>query len=219
MEMPKGVRLMELTPDKVKELWDKLHVIDGLFDDMTKGNFQLFVSRLQAPDSVWLEREDGNGILYLTSVIPGLSAFGHVVYWDKRLRGREDFTLECLHWLMDMLRLRKVNVWLPDYSKAAHAFIKRLGFTQEGKLRAWSFSGGKLFDMHTFGIMYEEVINGRLHETGDGHISRSTPEHGNGLVSEPTETGRSTDGRTGDSDLRSGSQPDAEHDREIRTGA
>lgn len=198
MEMPEGVQLMELTPDKVKLLWDKLHVIDGLFDDMTRGNFQYFVSRLQQPDSVWLEREDGNGILYLTSVIPGLSAFGHVVYWDKRLRGREDFTLSTLLWLMDMLSLRKINVWLPDYSKAAIAFVKRLGFKHEGTLRMWSYSNGKLFNMEAFGITQEEALNGRLHETGDGDVPRTVSGSSEQVVHEQHGEDDTTDADTGD---------------------
>jgi len=193
MEMAKGVHLMQLTPQKVTELWDKLHVIDGLFDDYTRGNYQMFVQRLQAPDSVYLERDDNNGILYLTGVVPGLRAYGHVVYWDKRLRKREDSTLSCLQWLMSMLSLRKVNVWLPSYAKAAMGFTKRMGFKHEGTLRNWSYSNGQLFDIEAFGITSEEVFNERFHETADAGVRSTTPESSDGLVSEPTEQADTTD--------------------------
>ncbi len=196
MDLPKGVELLTLTPDKVKELWDRLHVIDGLFDDMTKGNYQHFLARLYARDSVYLERSDGNGIIYVTQVIPGLSAFGHVVYWDKRLRGREDSTIECLQWFMDVLQLRKINVWLPDYAKAAIAFAKRIGFKHEGTLRNWSYSNGRLFNMEAFGITKEEVLNERLHETGSAGIRRSTSGASEELVSEL--------GTSADADISSG---------------
>lgn len=192
-EVPKGAHLMQLTPQKITELWDKLHVIDGLFDDYTRGNYQLFVQRLQLPNSVYLERDDGNGILYLTDVVPGLKASGHVVYWDKRLRGREDFTLSCLQWLINMLSLRKVNVFLPSYAKAAIAFTKRMGFTHEGTLRRWSYSDGKLFDMESFGITNEEVYNERIHESGDGDIRRTVSEGRDELVSELPERTSSDD--------------------------
>lgn len=200
---------MELSPQKVNELWDKLHVIDGLFDDYTKGNYNLFVQRLQSRDSVYLERDDGNGILYLTGVKPGLGAFGHVVYWDKRLRGREEFTLSCLQWLITMLSLRKVNVWLPAYSKAAIAFTKRLGFKHEGTIRSWSYSNGKLFDIEAFGITSEEVYNERLHESADGNVRGTTSRSSEELLQQP---GPSKDGTDEPShDRESKPDGDTEH--------
>lgn len=198
MEMPKGVHLMQLTPQKVTELWDKLHVIDGLFDDYTRGNYQIFVQRLQSPDSVYLERDDGNGILYLSGVVPGLRAYGHVVYWDKRLRKREDFTLSCLQWLMSMLSLRKVNVWLPSYAKAAVAFTKRMGFKHEGTLRNWSYSNGQLFDIEAFGITSEEVFNERVYEyeSADAGVSSAASSGSNELLSEYADTGNESSNST-----------------------
>lgn len=214
MEMPKGIQFLELTPEKVKSLWEKLNVIEGLFDDYSKGNFQVFLSALQDRNSVWLERTDGNGLLYLTQVRPGLSAQGHVVFWDKRLRGREDFTLETLLWLMDMLKLQKVNVWLPTYAKAAIAFTKRVGFKFEGHIRNWSYSKGKLFDIDAFGITREEAENEWFHGIGDERVRRTVHGSSNGLVQESEST---TDGDTGDTNEQPVNATDATEHREVRS--
>lgn len=156
--LPEGVHILELSPEKAQEIWDKFSAIPGIFDDYSKNRPDLFLQRLLAPDTVWLERDDGNGVLYLTDVIRGLSAVGHIVYWDKRLRGREDFTMNCLRWLMDVIPLQKINVFLPDFAKTAQAFATRMGFKQEGKLRNFSFYDTKLHDCFLFGMTREEAL-------------------------------------------------------------
>jgi len=173
--MPEGVKLLELDPAKMQDLWNKMNTIPGILDDFHKDNPQAFVQQLQSRDTVWLERTDGNGILYLTNVVRGLSATGHILYWDKKLRGREQFTLDTLKWLTKAVPLLKVNVFLPEFAKAAEAFTQRLGFRKEGVLRRWSVSQGKPFDMLVYGILAEELMameapNGVEQSTGDTDI-------------------------------------------------
>lgn len=172
MDMPKGIQFLELTSkEKVLELWEKLNSISGLWDDFTVNRPDLFFQSLQAPNSVWLERTDGNGILYLKSVVPGLSASGHLVYWDRRLRGREKETMDALRWVMQSIPLQKVNLFLPDYAGSVRRFADRCGFKQEGCIRKWSYSGGKTFDVYVFGITRDEAF--AQVEEDDGPILRA----------------------------------------------
>ena len=158
MDAPKGTKWLELTKEKALWLWEKLNEIPGLWDDFTVNRPDLFFKELSSPDSVWLEKDDGNGILYLKRVVPGLSASGHVVYWDKRLRGREEFTMDTLRWMMQNIPLQKINLFLPDYAGAARNFAVRCGFTLEGRIRKWSYSGGRTFDVYVYGITREEAF-------------------------------------------------------------
>lgn len=200
-ELPKGVQFLQIDSlQKVKELWDKLSSINGLFDDFERGRSDIFLNKLQSRDTLWLERTDGNGILYLTNIIPNLSATGHVVYWDKKLRGREEFTMDVLRYLMNQIPLVKVNLYLPDYARAARAFASRIGFKKEGTIRRWSRSNGRLFDISIYGITQEEAFNGKLHGTERKDVSGSEHRHGKELHEErasSTSGGPSSaDGRT-----------------------
>jgi hypothetical protein len=209
MQLPDGVQIMSLDSiDKVKDLWDKLNEINGLFDDYHKDRGDVFMNMLQAPNTVFLERTDGNGILYLTEVIPNLSATGHIVYWDKRLRGREEFTLNVLRWLMQVIPLVKMNVFLPDYAKAARAFTERLGFKREGKLRQWSYQNGKLFDMFVFGMTIEEALNGKLDATTSTDVSSTTHRSASGVSEQQDGTTSSTVDRSRDSKSELGDTTD-----------
>lgn len=164
-KMPDGIKFLELNFNKITELWDKMRMISGLYDDFSRDNFKLFQAKIVDPASVWLECTDGFGILYLTNIIKGLSGTGHILYWDKKLRGREDFTLRILKWLMDMVPLIKVNLYLPDYARTARLFAERLDFHREGKIRRWSFNNGKPFDICVYGITYEEARDGVILRT------------------------------------------------------
>jgi hypothetical protein len=158
IKMPEGVRLLEVTPEKLQKIWGELSKIDGLFDDYSRDRMDIFLRKITSPDTVWLERTDGNGLLYLTSVLPNLSATGHLVYWDRKLRGREKFTIDCLAWLVQVIPLEKVNLYLPDFAKIARSFAKRVGFVKEGCIRNWSYNNEKLFNMYIYGMTRVEVL-------------------------------------------------------------
>jgi len=160
---PEGTQVLELTFPKLQNLWEKLSKISGLFDDFHRNNPSLFLQLLTSKDTAWFERTDGNGILYLTSIIPRLSATAHIVYWDKRLRGKEEFTLNALKWVFQKFDLKKINLYLPEYASIAQHFAKKLGFQKEGQIRRWSLSKGKPFDIIVYGMIPEEVFDGKLH--------------------------------------------------------
>jgi hypothetical protein len=157
---PQGTRLLILTPEKLRMIWGRMDGINGLFDDFAKGRPDIFLQGLLAPENVWLELEDGNGVLYATSVMPGLSAQVHFVYWDRKLSPRIALTNEGLVWLVERLNLQKINAVIPDFCKAALHFAKKLGFVHEGVVRRYSYSGGKLYNAVYLGMTREEVLDG-----------------------------------------------------------
>lgn len=193
---PPGTKYLELTFDKVSFLWKRLGEISGLFDDYTRNDQAAFRQWLMAPDSIWLERLDGNGVLYLTQVRPHLSAVAHFVYWDKKLSGREEFTMDCLRWAMSNADLKKINSYIPHFAGAALHFARKLGFKKEGYIRRWSYSRGKLFDAIVYGMTYEEAFDGRVHESADEHGRAAEPDDGlhDELLQEPASTNDSGEG-------------------------
>jgi len=183
-EVPEGTRQLVGGIDKLSEIWNRISGISGVFDDYTKGRVDMFLGLFLRPDTWWLEREDGNGILYLTNIQPRLSAQAHVIYWDKKLRGREAFTMNCLLFAVNAFDLKKVNLTLPDYAGAAIAFAERIGFKREGLLRNWSYSNSKLYSVYWYGMTREEVINGSGLITTDADLQQSSAVRGHGSPTE-----------------------------------
>jgi len=174
IEPPKGAKFLEInSPQKIMQIWLTLNDIKGLFDDYTKNRPDLFRNLVVMPNTLWLEREDGNGLLYLTEIMPGLSANAHIVYWDRILSGKEDFTMDCLRWAITNCNLQKVNCFLPDYARSARHFARKLGFRREGVIRRYSIGNNRMFDMYIFGITREEAFS-------DGQLRTERDTGGNG---------------------------------------
>jgi hypothetical protein len=196
IDLPEGTRLIELDLQKADVLWDKFSDIPGVFDDLNRGRKDMFIGSLFSKDSVWIETEDDSGLFYLTKVVPGLHASAHVVFWDKKLRGKEELTLDLVRFCMQNIPLRKINVFLPDFSKSLKHFLERCNFKLEGKIRRWSLSDGRFFDVFVYGITYEEAFDGTVHATG---VGTDTGE----LICEPDATvdEQSASSADGDSEL------------------
>ena len=158
--LPDGVRELELTPEKVDTLWTKMNEIPGLFDDGSKGDFHLFMSRLLDRESVWYEMLDGEGIFYASSMMPGLSATGHIVFFDKTLSDKKELTTAVMRHVMVKYNLKKINVYIPDFAMSARRFALKLGFSKEGILRRWAYNSGRLYDMWLYGMTFEEAFDG-----------------------------------------------------------
>lgn len=221
IDMPEGLRFMELTMEKALEMWHKMNDINGLFDDFLKDNFAAFRFNVESQNSLWLETTDGNGLVYLLNVTKGLSATAHFIFWDRRLRGKEELCRSALKFAITNIPLVKVNVFLPDFAPKLARFIVRLGFQHEGKIRRWSLSNGRLFDVNVFGITSEEVmLDGTIrgiHESTDATDARAGV-HGTGakLFQQPE---HSPVGPTepGGSSNNAVDQPDAAVDRAVRS--
>jgi len=178
-DAPKGTKILELTPEKINMIWEKLQNIKGLFDDFATGRLDIFLKGLLQPSTLWLELEDGNGIVYATDIVIGLSAQVHFVYWDRKLAPRRQFTMDCLQWLVNIADLQKINAIIPAFCTAAIHFTKKLGFTVEGVIRRYSINGGRLYDAVHLGMTREEVldgcglqVDGRQEERGSGSAVR-----------------------------------------------
>jgi len=165
IQPPRGVHILELHGyEDIYKLWDRFRAIKIIFDDYTREDFERFVRLLMNPATLWLETDDGNGILYLTEITPGLSAAAHFAFWDGKLSGREGLLIECMKWAVIVLNLVKINVWIPEFAKAAVHFSEKIGFKREGVLRRWSYSNGALYDVIALGITREEVLNGSVYD-------------------------------------------------------
>jgi len=219
IELPEGLKFMELSLEKEAYLWDRFSRIHGMFDDFNKNNRDSFRRNLFSPNSLWLETIDETGVLYLLNIIPGLSASAHFVFFDETLRGREELCKAAMRFAMQNIPLRKINVWLPSYVYALRRFIKRCGLTTEGKLRRWSIHDGKFFDIIAHGILYEEAMSDgtvlRSDNNGKATIRPGIRRPGVELLSESDDPDGSSSGRGIN---QSSDRQDERTERTVRTG-
>jgi len=155
--LPEGVHFLKFSQDKVAELWMHFQSSRGIFDDITQGDISAFLQTFNG-GNVWLELDDALGVLYATNVIIHLSADVHIAFWDHKIRERYPLIVACLAWITNACDLAKVNASLPDFTHVARKHVVNLGFKEEGVIRRFSRSNNRLYDLHLYGILKEEVI-------------------------------------------------------------
>lgn len=152
---------------KIAALYLESSEHDVLFSDYTRGDPSAFIDLFMNPRSVWLEiirKTDGKtvGCAYMTDVILHYDADAHFTVWDGIGSGREPVFLEMIEWAMKRYDLRRLSCEVPVYMTGTLRMVRRLGFVEEGTRRkAIIHKDGKWMDATMFGILVEEVENGR----------------------------------------------------------
>lgn len=64
----------------------------------------------------------------------------------------DDFACACVRWMWDNTEARKLTANIPARNRAAIAYARRAGYTQEGRITGAFLSRGKLHDMIMMGV-------------------------------------------------------------------
>jgi hypothetical protein len=174
------VELFKATLENINALWSVCQKYKVVLPDHMKSDPQLFLSAVMSPQTVILAIDDV-GIAYATDIIPGDSALGHYLFWDKGLRNRSKLVLKCMKWMMETFDLARVSITLPRHASAALHHVYKMGFRVEGMVREGMAIGGKRDDCFVFGVLRRELDEEALER---GSVIRDqSQEHWYGALS------------------------------------
>lgn len=157
IELPKEVRPVVLTKEKLTFLWDKLKQYDVLFSDDSRWDKEKFVERLADSRLVLLEVNDG--IIFIEGIVPGQLAQIHACMWDHKLSPRTGVLRRCLQWAFDIYGLERIEAFIPHFCQSLRRFLKNnLSFTEEGTLRRFLMYKEKMIDVIALSILKEEAV-------------------------------------------------------------
>lgn len=153
-----------LDVEQLRYYYDKLSEFDVLFNDFIGNNIDDFIKKFitQNPDGslestglIW--QVDDVGIIYLTSIRPGIEAEGHFSFWDQRLKGREPLIRAMLKKAFEDYKFHRIVAHIPLYAKPVLAFVERVGFIKEGRMREAVRYKGDWMDANLYSILDREV--------------------------------------------------------------
>jgi RimJ/RimL family protein N-acetyltransferase len=157
------VRLTHLSMEKMKFLWERLSKFDVLFNDFVRGDLAAFINHFvvmvdgePTPTGLMWDIDDV-GIFLLNEIKPMESASAHLVFWDKRFRGREELCREMLKYVFKEYGFRRIKVEIPLYATLSLNAMERIGFTKEGRMRKAVKYKGEWFDVNIYSILPEEL--------------------------------------------------------------
>jgi hypothetical protein len=151
-----------LSPKKISDIWREVKNFDVLFSDETRGDVEVLFDILIDPRSVWFElKKEGEerpiGIAYITNIIPGHDAQGHIAFWDRIAGGREPLLLFLMEWVSDRYKLHRFSAQVPPYQAGVIRFVKKLGFREEGEMREAVLRHGRRWPLVLLGITKDEL--------------------------------------------------------------
>ena len=155
-----SVREVELTPEKVKALWEMLQRYKTLFSDLTRNDIDNFVRVITAQNSMWFEVVDYDvivGIIWFGDMWQVTDCNAHMVFFDRRPAEKVDLCRAVVRWMFDNFPLRRITVSPPAIYHATLRLLEKIGFKQEGRKRDAVLLGGKWNDQIIFGILRQEV--------------------------------------------------------------
>ena len=163
----RAVTPVTLSTEKLNYFYDKLKEFDVVFNDHvpnSPGGFaSIFVTvgedyKVTANGLLW--EVDDVGILYLTDIIPGVSALAHFSFWDRRLRGRENLIREMIKLGFQKYGFQRIETRVALYASPVLGAVERIGFVKEGRARQAVRRNGVWYDVNLYSLLREEVLNG-----------------------------------------------------------
>jgi RimJ/RimL family protein N-acetyltransferase len=153
------------TPENLQKFWQKSSQFPVIFgrrlegpEDFARHFFTLRGDVPAATGLFWVV-DDFVGVFYLTEIFSE-QADAHFTFFDKRLEGREQLTIEMVKYVFEEFpTFQRLNVSLPCYvNEKVFQFISRIGFKLEGRKRACSYWKEKWFDAVQYGILRKELL-------------------------------------------------------------
>jgi len=141
-----------LSPDKLAQTYEK--VVQYLPDVYRSP--EAFLSLYSAKSSLFFEVGDFAGVFWLTDIWVGWKACVHIVLWGKEFRGMPTIAGEVLAELMDLLKLQRLEAFVPTNMRGACSYTERVGFEPEGVLRRAARYDGKVVDLAAYSIIRGE---------------------------------------------------------------
>jgi hypothetical protein len=156
--LPSNWSTFVCTQANLKLVWEKLNLFPILFDDSVRGDYEWFLKEMFDSDSIILLAGD-YGICRISNIIPHRECEVHLVFWDRRFKGRLEECRLGLKWLFLTLDLVRASISIPSIAHSTITFTKAMGFKKEGIRRVSWRVNGKYLDTIEFGILRDEVFS------------------------------------------------------------
>jgi RimJ/RimL family protein N-acetyltransferase len=105
--------------------------------------------------------DDFVGMFYLNE-ISDIEATVHYSFFDRRHKGRAPLVRAMLQKVFEDYGFVRLNVYIPAQAgMGPRKFVEQCGFRIEGRKRRASWWKDRWFDVHLYGILPEDLKNGR----------------------------------------------------------
>lgn len=160
---------MLFTPENLRRFWDESRKFRYIFTEDVRQDFRKFCELIVheengelVPNGLFWVVDDFVGVFYMTRITPGADADVHYSFFDRRQKGRVKLVRTMLKYVFERYQLRRVTAEIPYFASwITRNFTESIGFVKEGRKRKAIWFNDDWFDIGIYGILREEVIDGR----------------------------------------------------------
>lgn len=146
-----------LSPEVLREVYE--HVSKQLPDALR--SLEAFALLYSSMGTMFFEVGLLGGVFWLTNICVGWKATGHVVLWDKEVREEclkhSAYPRKVVGDIFQLLRLERLEAYIPVRKTKACQYAERLGLTMEGILRKFDKYDGELVDIAIYSLLREDL--------------------------------------------------------------
>jgi len=131
-------------------------------DDLHNQKTQL-AEKLANPDNLYWDILEGDRIVGYASAHRDTpwSMVAHILFFDGRMRGREEQTVKLIEWTIKNYHLDLVRTMIPADHCTTAAFLKRMGWEEDGVIHAAVQRNGRREPMVLYSYVAGGYDNGR----------------------------------------------------------
>lgn len=149
--LPKGIYSARFTREKIQDWYPRCSTLKGIG---IKAEYQ-FTDWITSPETVVLEMD--GGAIFFYDMVWGVRASFMALMFDGKLSMRTGLVRDALLWAFLTFNLQRIGIQVPSSFLAFTRWAKKLGFTDEGRLRHWDRIEGHPCSHILMSILAEEV--------------------------------------------------------------
>jgi hypothetical protein len=149
--LPKGIYPARFTVAKLKQWWPECTTLKGI-GLKTEDHFAEWIT---SPQTIVLEMD--GGAIFFYDMVWGVRASFMALMFDGKLSMRTGLVKDALLWAFLTFNLQRIGIQVPSSFLAFTRWAKKLGFTDEGRLRHWDRVEGHPCSHILMSILAEEA--------------------------------------------------------------
>ncbi len=164
VELFDGFSLFSLTKESVTQLWDIWRQFPYTMDEGAypktnppEQNLTAFAFWLSRPDTILVQYQQ-SGVVGAYNIVRGARANVFVLFWDRKLKGREVACRRIAQWIVRTCDLERLSANICGRNIASIKFASRMGLIEEGVLKHDWPADGVFYDTHIYGAIRDQIL-------------------------------------------------------------
>lgn len=149
-----------VTPNRLRWLWERMQECEYAFDDFTQGKTEYFLHEFANASNEFYEMSD-SGLVILSNITEEGGSRIHYLMWDHDFVLSKSVAREAFDYLFYKRKVHHIVGMIPQHNQMAVRFAISVGMRFEGEIREDVLYKGRYYSTHVYGLLEQEYPSRR----------------------------------------------------------